>query len=209
MKASGFSTRNHGRPGKNIGRCLLIDSRGAQIAEFAVALPLLIVFVVGIFDFGLAFGTKQKLANAAREGARVAASQPTTDLSLTPAGGCNAPDSICAIRDVVGNDLVAARVDDCGLGSTPALPPTGPLAWTFSSTGGCAGALTLTIERGYTFSSNLPAPYPSALTVEATRITLTYTYKWRFNSVITLLIPGAIYSGTTRLTTVSIMQNLS
>ena len=84
MKASGFLTRNHGRPGKNIGRCLLIDSRGAQIAEFAVALPLLMVFVVGIFDFGLAFGTKQKLANAAREGARVAANQPTTDLSLTP-----------------------------------------------------------------------------------------------------------------------------
>ena len=31
------------------------DDRAAQIVEFAVALPLLVVFVVGIFDFSGAF----------------------------------------------------------------------------------------------------------------------------------------------------------
>jgi Flp pilus assembly protein TadG len=39
------------------------SDRGSQIVEFAVALPLLIVFVVGIFDFGEAFNQKQKLSN--------------------------------------------------------------------------------------------------------------------------------------------------
>jgi len=41
------------------------DDRGSQMVEFAVTLPLLMVFVVGIFDFSGAFTLKQKLTNAA------------------------------------------------------------------------------------------------------------------------------------------------
>jgi uncharacterized membrane protein len=61
---------------------LLRQTEAAAIIEFAVALPLLIVLVVGIFDFGGAFNLKQKLNNAVREGARFGASQPTNDLAL-------------------------------------------------------------------------------------------------------------------------------
>ena len=43
---------------------------GAQMVEFAVALPLLVLFVVGIFDFSGAFTLKQKLTNVARDAAR-------------------------------------------------------------------------------------------------------------------------------------------
>ena len=53
---------------------LLTDTSGSQLLEFAVALPLLVVFVVGIFDFGGAFNLKQMLNNIAREGARFASS---------------------------------------------------------------------------------------------------------------------------------------
>ena len=68
---------------------------GSQIAEFAVALPLLLIMVVGIFDFGNAYNIKQKVTNIAREAARMGASQPTADLTNpTPA-------SILAIRDMV------------------------------------------------------------------------------------------------------------
>ncbi|MFZ0759119.1 MAG: TadE family protein, partial [Candidatus Sulfotelmatobacter sp.] len=56
------------------------DDRAAQIVEFALSLPLLVVFVVGIFDFSGALTLKQKLTNAAREGARVAAADPANDL---------------------------------------------------------------------------------------------------------------------------------
>ncbi len=49
----------------------LSEDHGSQIVEFAVSLPLLVVLVVGIFDFGSAFTLKQKLAYAALEGARV------------------------------------------------------------------------------------------------------------------------------------------
>ena len=59
----------------------LQSTEAAALIEFAVALPLLVVLVVGIFDFGGAFNLKQELNNAAREGARFGASQPTNDLS--------------------------------------------------------------------------------------------------------------------------------
>jgi TadE-like protein len=187
---------------------LLGDVRGSQIVELAVALPLLVVFVVGIFDFGSAFGIKQKIANAAREGARTASYQSTRDLSHIPSGGCGAPSSVCAIRDAVDHYLAAANVNDCGLGTAVAPAPTG-LAWTFTSTGSCSGSLTLTIDRGATFSVSLSSPYTSNQTVEATSVTLVYPYKWQFNTVVVLMVPGASYSSTTPLTAFSFMQNMN
>ncbi|HKS72090.1 MAG TPA: TadE family protein, partial [Terriglobales bacterium] len=59
-------------------RFSLLEEEGAQIVEFAVALPLLIVFVVGIFDFSSAFTLKQKLTNVARDTARTIAAEPTS-----------------------------------------------------------------------------------------------------------------------------------
>ncbi|MGO9170095.1 MAG: TadE/TadG family type IV pilus assembly protein, partial [Candidatus Sulfotelmatobacter sp.] len=61
-------------------RRALRNDCATQIAEFAVSLPLLVLFVVGIFDFSGAVTLKQKLTNAAREGARVAAADPANDL---------------------------------------------------------------------------------------------------------------------------------
>ena len=61
-------------------RRLWTDDCASQMVEFAVSLPLLIVFVVGIFDFSGAYTLKQKLANAARDSARSAAADPATDL---------------------------------------------------------------------------------------------------------------------------------
>jgi Flp pilus assembly protein TadG len=46
--------------------------RGAALVEFAMALPLLLVVIAGIVDFGFAFQRYEVLTNAAREGARLA-----------------------------------------------------------------------------------------------------------------------------------------
>src|SRR2546422_8062605 len=56
---------------------LLRNSRGQSITEFALVLPLLLVLVGGIVDFGLIFFIGQVIQNAAREGARIAATTPT------------------------------------------------------------------------------------------------------------------------------------
>jgi Flp pilus assembly protein TadG len=44
---------------------------GQAIIELAFTLPLLLVIVMGIFDFGLMFQRYEVVTNAAREGARV------------------------------------------------------------------------------------------------------------------------------------------
>jgi Flp pilus assembly protein TadG len=46
--------------------------RGAALVEFALALPLLLVVIAGIVDFGFAFQRQEVITNAAREGARLA-----------------------------------------------------------------------------------------------------------------------------------------
>jgi Flp pilus assembly protein TadG len=46
--------------------------RGAALVEFAMALPLLLVVIAGIVDFGFAFQRYEVVTNAAREGARIA-----------------------------------------------------------------------------------------------------------------------------------------
>ena len=46
---------------------------GAVMVEFAVILPLLLMLVLGIIQFGLALNTQISIQHAAREGARAAA----------------------------------------------------------------------------------------------------------------------------------------
>jgi Flp pilus assembly protein TadG len=53
----------------------LRDERGATVVEFAFIIPLLIVLVLGIAEFGRAFQVSGTLSAAAREGVRVMALQ--------------------------------------------------------------------------------------------------------------------------------------
>lgn len=48
------------------------SERGAELIEFALVLPMLLVVFGGIVDFGLMLQRHQVLSNAAREGARLA-----------------------------------------------------------------------------------------------------------------------------------------
>ena len=92
---------------------LFADTSGSQMLEFAVALPLLVVFVVGIFDFGEAFNTKQKLTNITREGARFASDLPTNDLDAI-----GTPASVTAIRDLVDSHLAGGADERLRPGGT-------------------------------------------------------------------------------------------
>jgi Flp pilus assembly protein TadG len=175
---------------------------GSQIAEFAVALPLLLVMVVGIFDFGNAYNIKQKVTNIAREAARMGASQPTADLTNP------APASILAIRDTVSSALLSSKLPDCGLGTTAAAPAGGatPWKWTFTTSCGSAGNLVLSVDRGYVFTSTLTAGGNSVKMIN-TQVTLLYPYQWQFNRIITVMLPTAIYPGTTQISVASMMAN--
>ena len=51
----------------------LHQERGSSTVEFALVVPLLILLVFGILEFGMAFGNQLAVTHAAREGARLAA----------------------------------------------------------------------------------------------------------------------------------------
>ena len=57
-------------------------SRGQALVEFALILPILLLIVAGIFDFGRALFTYSEVSNAVREATRYAAA-----LTITGAGG--------------------------------------------------------------------------------------------------------------------------
>jgi Flp pilus assembly protein TadG len=51
----------------------LRSARGAELIEFALVLPLLLLLLAGILDMGFLFNNYAVVTNAAREGARMAA----------------------------------------------------------------------------------------------------------------------------------------
>jgi Flp pilus assembly protein TadG len=77
------------------------DARGAVLIEFALTLPLLLLVLLGICDFGLAFRDYHVVTNAAREGARMAVLPGYTTAD---------------VQNRVGSFLDAVKV-------TPAAPP--------------------------------------------------------------------------------------
>lgn len=56
------------------------DQGGQALAEFALVLPVLLILVIGIIEFGRAWNARQVITDAAREGARLAVvADPTVD----------------------------------------------------------------------------------------------------------------------------------
>lgn len=51
----------------------LRNEKGASAVEFALVLPIFVMLVFGIFQFGIAFNNWIAITHAAREGARLAA----------------------------------------------------------------------------------------------------------------------------------------
>jgi Flp pilus assembly protein TadG len=184
----------------------LLAGEASQIVEFAVSLPLLMVFVVAIGDFGGAITLKQKLNNAVREGARFGANEPTADLYSTPSAG-NAPPSVNAIARTVGNYLVSARVNDCGLatGGWTVTSGSAPLAWQYTAS---SCPLTVTIQRGFAVPAGTSGPGNTPKWVVSTQVAISYPYTWQFNRVIGLIAPGANYAGPSQLQSDATVPNL-
>ena len=58
------------------------SEKGAALLEAAITVPIILLISVGIFEFGRAYQTQQVLVNAAREGARIAVIEGTSDTAI-------------------------------------------------------------------------------------------------------------------------------
>jgi Flp pilus assembly protein TadG len=167
-------------------------TEGSMLLEFALSLPFLLVFVVGVVQFGGAFNLKQKEANAAREGARVMVSNPVADINCLTLD-CSAQ----AAAQAVANYMTQNSVDSsCIDPTTPT--STGTESWTYT----CASGISLTINHQYYYTTSVGNPETG------TQVIVTYPYSWFFNNVITLLVPGSNIALPNSLTETSVMQNL-
>src|ERR1700693_357173 len=176
----------------------LREAQGAALLEFAITLPLLVVFVVGIFDFSGAFNQRQKIEQAAQQGAIIAGAQPMSDI----ASGNGNPDSLQPVVTAVFNSMVASGVVPQGTCAPPVTPthPGSNLKWTYTISP-CPDDLIITVDRGWISASSSPAAV-------GTRVTVVYPYHWRFNSVIQLLFPGSSsYAATTQVTESATVHN--
>ena len=187
----------------------LRDEQGASVVEFAVVLPLLVVFVVGIYDFSNAFSQKQKIDQAAQEGAILAGAQPTNDTQATNSD----PLSLHPVVFAIFNSLAASGVlPNAGQSGTTCAPPgtvaesepsgLPTLAWTYTISG-CPDTLTITVNRGWSSGTG-----SGVMVSVGTTVTVQYPYHWLgFYSVIQTLIPGAKYASTTTLTETATVHN--
>ncbi|WP_084327823.1 TadE/TadG family type IV pilus assembly protein [Intrasporangium oryzae] len=112
--------------------------RGAAAIEFALVLPLLLLAIAGIIDFGRAFFTQISLTNAAREAVRAAvvSSPSTTDIQnraqaaspgltvTTSASLCTAPGTNASVTVSSQFSWILIGPATSLVGSAITLPPT-------------------------------------------------------------------------------------
>jgi Flp pilus assembly protein TadG len=111
-------------------RAILKNNLGASAVEFAIILPLLLVFIFGIIEWSLYLYNDHVITNASREGARrgiVAASPRPTEAEIT-----------AAVLSYTAGNLVTFGSD---------VPSISPI--TICSAGG--DDLTITVNYNYTF----------------------------------------------------------
>ena len=172
---------------------------GSALLEFALVLPLLVVFIVGIYDFSGAYNQKEKIEHAAQAGASIAAGQPTGDMDSAN------PDSLQPALIVAFNSLAADKVlplaNQGTCSPSAATVTSASVTWTYTISGcsNFADVLVITIDRG------VVAGGPPASV--STSVTVSFPYHWRFNSVIQLLIPGASYAAVTDLRQTAIVHS--
>lgn len=118
--------------------------RGATAVEFALTLPILLLLVFGVVDFGRALFTQVTLTQAAREGARLAAlDQPDVAARTAAAATGVSPVGVavtaCPAGAGAGSDAVVATSHDFTF-----VTPVGAIAGMFGA--GFGSGLTITAE---------------------------------------------------------------
>lgn len=149
-------------------------SRGSQLLEFAFALPILMLLLVGIWDFGSKFALRQKLTNAARQADRIVISTPTG----TPAGATNCSTTTIPCAVVAAASAAQHYLADSGLDASW-IKPTSP-----SSTGACEWKWIYSpgTNSTYELDINTSVMIPGTGT-NGTQVTLKWPLTWDLSAL--------------------------
>ena len=88
-------------------RSIINNQRGQAMVEMALVLPILILLMFGIFEFGRIYNYQLTLTNAVREGARFAAIGPFSDTSPNDTDSA----TITAVKTEITNRVKAYAVN--------------------------------------------------------------------------------------------------
>jgi hypothetical protein len=129
----------------------LPSERGAALVEFALALPLLLVVIGGIVDFGFLFQRYEVLTNAAREGARLA-SLPGYVACPSGGGAATAPGIVNRVRSYVQTGLSLSNASmSTVMPSGSVVVTCGTMAVTMPSGTTNVNTVTVTATYNHTF----------------------------------------------------------
>ena len=128
-----------------------MNRRGGSLVEFALCLPLVIVILTGVLDWGFYFSTWHEVQTAAREATRAGAS---TDVDDGPEDAATARAKEWLADANISTD--GARVDATINGAAPDLVlavsldvPFTPFVGLVPTPDDASGAMTMRLERQF------------------------------------------------------------
>jgi Flp pilus assembly protein TadG len=98
-------------------RILARRERGAALVEMALVLPVLVLLIVGLFEFGRAYNAKITLTHATREGVRVYSISGDPD---------DAVSTVLSAAIPLDTSLINVTTTDCDRGEPTSVSATYP-----------------------------------------------------------------------------------
>lgn len=136
-----------------LSRARWADESGAELIEFALSLPILLLLCFGIMDFGLLFRRYEVITNAAREGARVGILPGYAPADVTArvnqylaAAGLTATPTLTITPSTINVGGACVGMTSVTVGYPQTYSFVGGIAGYFGATGFGAGTLTATSE---------------------------------------------------------------
>ena len=135
------------------------NERGQALAEFALVLPLVLLFIAGIIEMGRAWNIKQAVTDAAREGARYTVVMDPTM-------------SLAQVQAKIEERLALASIESSDIAVTSADPTCSPVSACFHNEFGYGKEMTVSVstqfQMGLIGSLLSWAGAPSVVTIATT-----------------------------------------
>jgi Flp pilus assembly protein TadG len=152
---------------------LACESRGQEVAEAALVLPIVFMLMLGIFWFGQAFSIYGTITHAAREGARAAVAPLCATCGTPLSAPTVAQNAVTALKD----SLLAAKLD-------PAQPKKYPVTRPalFSCTTGAAAPCdgTQLAQAGVCVQNNVQLSGVTSTGAAGCGVSVTFQYPYQF-----------------------------